>query len=256
MGDNSFDPAEPRIMAHLVAGFPDMPASLAAALALAEAGAAYLEIQFPFSDPSADGPVIQTACARSLAAGFRVQEGFELVRRVSRETGRPVFIMSYASPAVARGLPAFCEDAVQAGAAGLIIPDLAPDADEGLYEEGRARGLAVLPLVAPGMRDERLRRILAMRSEYIYAALRRGITGQETEMGAENLALLEAAASGGAKVMAGFGVRGPAQVRVLAPRVHAAIVGTAFTEVVMQAAAGGPAAVAEALAARYRTFAA
>jgi tryptophan synthase alpha chain len=254
MDVNSFNPAEPRIMAHIVAGFPSAAGSLAAGLALAESGAAYLEVQFPFSDPSADGPVIQTACVTSLGAGFTVGSGFSLVRELAAKAKIPVFIMSYASPVVARGVDAFCGAAADAGAAGLIIPDLVPDADEGLYAAGAARGLSVIPLVAPGMRKERLERILALKAEFIYAALRRGITGSRTDLGDENLALIERAKSGGAKVMGGFGVRGREQILALSSRVHAAIVGTAFTEAVAGAADGGPAAIRSAVIARMAEF--
>jgi tryptophan synthase alpha subunit len=94
-----------RIMAHLVAGYPDRAGALAAALGLAEGGASLLEVQFPFSDPTADGPLIQEACDAALTGGFRVAAGFELVRRIRAETGLPVFIMSYAGLVVARGVP-------------------------------------------------------------------------------------------------------------------------------------------------------
>jgi tryptophan synthase alpha chain len=252
---NRFDPARPRIMAHIVAGYPGLELSLAAALALADAGAAYLEVQFPFSDPSADGPVIQTACVASLAAGFKLDAGFEMLRELSGRAKAPVFIMSYASPVVARGTAAFCERAARAGAAGLIIPDLVPGMDEGLYAEGAARSLAVVPLLAPGMREERFKRIVSMKTEFIYAALRRGITGRETEIGRENLALLDRAKEGGAKVMGGFGIRDAAQVRILSGHVHAAIVGTAFTETVALSAPGGSAALVLALRERFASFA-
>ncbi len=247
MDVNSFDPARPRLMAHIVAGCPDIAGSASAALALAEEGAAYLEVQFPFSDPSADGPVIQTACVRSLEGGFTVAQGFSLVKELSAAAKAPVFIMSYASPVVARGVDAFCAAAKDAGAYGLIIPDLVPEEDEGLYAAGAARGLSVVPLVAPGMRKERFDRIVSMKTEFIYAALRRGITGSQTEIGAENIEMLERAKSGGAKVMGGFGVRGREQVAALSRHVHAAIVGTAFTEAVLAASAGGPAAIAAAV---------
>jgi tryptophan synthase alpha chain len=260
MGNNEFDPGKPRIMAHVVAGYPDREASLAAAMALADAGAAYLEVQFPFSDPSADGPVIQTACVRSLAAGFTMSQGFGLVRQLTEKAGVPVFIMSYASPVAIRGSAAFCDSARQAGAAGLIVPDLTLDEDEGLYAEGASRGLAVIPVIAPGMRGKRLDRIVSQKTEFIYTALRTGITGKESEIGGRNLSFIEKAKAGGAKVMAGFGVKTRAQILALAPHIHAAIVGTAFTETIAMAAASakapGPTAdlIAKALRERFRSF--
>ncbi len=245
MGVNSYDPARPVIMAHLVAGYPDEAGAFAAAKGLASGGAAYLEIQFPFSDPSADGPVIQTACVASLAGGFRLKEGFAFVSRVVAELKLPVFIMSYASLVYAMGVGRFCDQARAAGALGLIIPDLCADEDEDLYRLGAQRGLAVVPVVAPGMSEERMARVLSLKTEYVYAALRAGITGKKTDIGADNLAFLEMAKSGGAKLLAGFGIRNREQILALADHVHAAIVGSAFTEAVAQASAPASAAALE-----------
>ncbi len=232
-----------RIMAHLVAGYPDADCSLAAALGLAEGGASYLELQFPFSDPTADGPLIQKACDAALAGGFRVEAGFELLGRIREATGLPVFLMSYAGLLVRRGVPAFLQRARQAGAAGLIVPDLPVDSDEGLYEGGRALGLAVVPVAAPDSRPRRLALMAATGSEYLYAALRRGITGERTLIGPENLAFLEGLGGRGWKVLAGFGVRHREQVQALAAHAHAVVVGSRFVEQVGAAAAGGPQAV-------------
>jgi tryptophan synthase alpha chain len=235
-----------RIMAHLVAGYPDQDSSLEAAVGLAEGGASYLELQFPFSDPTADGPLIQRACDAALAGGFRVEAGFELLRRIRERTGLPVFLMSYAGLAVRRGVPAFLRRAREAGAAGLIVPDLPVDCDEGLYARGRALGLQVVPVAVPDTRPRRLALMAAAGARYLYAALRRGITGERTAIGPENLAFLEGLGGRGWKVLAGFGVRNREQVQALAPHAHAVVVGSRFVEEVGAAAAGGPLAVREA----------
>jgi tryptophan synthase alpha chain len=233
-----------RIMAHLVAGYPDRDRCLEAALGLAEGGASYLELQFPFSDPTADGPLIQQACDAALAGGFRVEAGFGLLARIREATGLPIFLMSYAGLVVRRGVPDFLRRARQAGAAGLIVPDLPVDSDEGLYEGGRALGLAVVPVAAPDTRPRRLALMASTGAQYLYAALRRGITGQPTAIGPENLAFLEAVGGLGWKVLAGFGVRRREQVQALAPRAHAVVVGSRFVEEVGAAAAGAPASQA------------
>jgi tryptophan synthase alpha chain len=238
--------ATERIMAHLVAGYPDQDSSLAAARGLAEGGASYLELQFPFSDPTADGPLIQQACDAALGGGFRVEAGFELLARIREATGLPVFLMSYAGLVVRRGVPAFLERAREAGAAGLIVPDLPVDCDEGLYARGRALGLAIVPVAAPDTRPRRLALMAATGAQYLYAALRRGITGQATVIGRENLSFLETVGALGWKVLAGFGVARREQVLALAPRAHAVVVGSRFVEAVRAASglpAGGPEAV-------------
>ena len=129
------------IVSHFIAGYPNLKFSFETALrTLAEGGAAYLEMQIPFSDPSADGPVIEGACREALAGGFKVDDAFPLLQRIRKETGIPVFLMSYGNILFSRGIPSFVKQAKEAGAAGLIIPDLVYGRDEGLYEEGRPAG--------------------------------------------------------------------------------------------------------------------
>ena len=108
--------AECRLMAHMVAGYPDYGGSLAIAGALAAGGADYLEVQFPFSDPSADGPLIEKACHAALANGFTVADGFRLLAAVGGRTGAPIFVMTYASLVFARGVDRFAAEAAEAGA--------------------------------------------------------------------------------------------------------------------------------------------
>jgi tryptophan synthase alpha chain len=227
------------IMAHLVAGYPDLEASLEVAHGLLEGGCAYLEIQFPFSDPTADGPLIQEACEISLRAGFRVDQGFELVRRVRSLSPVPLFLMSYANPVVVRGVTGFLQQAREAGAAGIIVPDLPVDCDEGLYAEGRALGLEAVPVVAPNISDVRLEQVAETGSRYVYAALRPGITGERTEIGTDNLTFLRRLARPGRQVLAGFGVSTRNQVLALAPHVHAVVVGSAFIRDIREAAGRG-----------------
>jgi len=162
------------------------------------------------------------------------------VRRIRATVQVPVFIMSYANLLVRRGVQVFLEQAREAGAMGLIVPDLPVDADEGLYPRGRALGLRIVPVVAPDTRPRRLALLADSGAEYLYAALRRGITGEHTEIGEENLAFLEAVAGLGLRVLAGFGVRTREQVLALAPRAHAVVVGSRFVEAVRAAAAGVP----------------
>jgi tryptophan synthase alpha chain len=231
--NNQFDASAPRVMCHLVAGFPDSDRAFSVGKALVDAGAAFLEIQFPFSDPSADGPLIQTACVRSLQNGFKLKAGFEFIRRISAYAKTPIFIMSYACPVVAYGMEKFCAEAKRSGVSGLIIPDLTMDNDEGLYVIGAKAGLTVVPVIAPGTTPERMRRITQDAPEYVYAALRTGITGKQTEIGADNIDFLESVKAKGSKVLAGFGVKSRAQIKALSSHVHAAVIGSAFTEIVL-----------------------
>jgi tryptophan synthase alpha chain len=215
-------------MTHMVAHYPDRRGSLEAARALADGGAVYLEVQFPFSDPSVDGPVIQAACTRALEAGFRIGDGFALVGEIRRLTGKPVFVMSYASLVFARGVDRFLREAKEAGVLGVIVPDLPFDYDEGLFDGGEAHGVEVAAVVSPAISDARLAAIGARKGKYIYATLRAGITGAATTVDEQSLEFLKRIGALGKRILAGFGVATHDQVRVLAPHVHAVVVGSAL----------------------------
>ncbi|MCK4515698.1 MAG: tryptophan synthase subunit alpha [Spirochaetaceae bacterium] len=226
-----------RIMAHMVSFFPDRDRSMAVAEGLVAGGASYLEIQFPFSDPSADGPVIQAACRSALEAGFTVDEGFRFVAEVRRRCDVPIFIMTYASLVYARGVREFISAGRDAGALGFILPDLTFDHDEGVHEIAEELRTNVMPVIVTTMSPDRLRLLEQRPPGYLYVALRRGITGSRTELGAENLGFLDRLGPLGAKVMAGFGISERTQVEALDPHVHAAIVGSALVRTVADAAA-------------------
>ncbi|MFP4067046.1 MAG: tryptophan synthase subunit alpha [Spirochaetaceae bacterium] len=230
------------LMAHLVAYYPSKTESLEVARELVRGGASFLEVQFPFSDPTADGPTIQKASAAALEAGFRIEGGFELVATVAAEhtpehssertATPPVFIMTYASLVVAYGVERFAERAARAGAAGLIVPDLPPDYDEGLYAAGSAAGLHVVPVLVPTASPERVARALGTEPAYVYAALRAGTTGEATELGEENLSFLRRLREGGVHVIAGFGIRDRRQVEALMEHADTVVVGSAFVDAV------------------------
>jgi tryptophan synthase alpha chain len=232
-----------RLMCHLVAGYPDRDRAFSVCEALAEGGAAYLEIQFPFSDPASDGPAIQNACSRSLAAGFTVKEGFDLVERcAARFPAVPIFIMTYGSLVVRPGVEEFLGRAKNSGASGLIVPDLPYDCDEGLYAAAEKTGLTAVPVVVPRISPERLAGLLVLKPARLYAALRAGITGSRTELGPENLAFLENLKGRGAKILAGFGISSKKQVDALMPHAEAAVIGSHFVRIIRkheeEAAAG------------------
>lgn len=244
------------LMTHMVAGYPDYETSLETARALVAGGAALLEIQFPFSDPSADGPAIQAACTEALTAGFKVADGWKLVETVRREfPSVPVFVMSYASIVITKGVDAFAAQAKASGVAGLIIPDLAPGADEGLYEAGRKHGLAIVPVIVPSVPRDRLEAVLAPKPEWVYTAIRAGITGVHTTLTPELKSFLSDL-NRRTKVMAGFGIDSAQQVRDLGGSTHTIVVGSALVRVVSAAfQAGGRAAVRRDVEAKVRELA-
>ena len=230
-----------RIMAHLIAFYPDEDRSLDVARALIDGGAEYLELQFPFSEPTADGPAIQRACARALSLGFTLSAGFGLLSRICKLTEVPVFVMSYANPVYRRGVGEFIKRCLGAGARGLIVPDLPVDCDEGMYAAAAAAGIEAIPVVVPTVTRERLELIKGLGTGYLYVALRKGITGAKTVIGEENLSFLSRVSRPGLKILAGFGISERAQVEALAPKVHAVIVGSAFVDAAdMDGGTGSP----------------
>lgn len=217
------------LMAHLVAGYPNLAISLSVADALVEGGASFLEIQLAFSDPSADGPAIQTACASALAKGFSTQKGFEFIAELNRRHPNiPLFLMTYASLAYAPGVENFIKKAKEVGVKGVIIPDLPFDQDEGLIAACQKHEIACIPVAAPSMTKERLHKMTQAKFTYIYAALRAGITGSKTTIDDQTLRFLDAVAAGGAKVLGGFGIRTGEQAKSLSNHVYAVVAGSVF----------------------------
>jgi tryptophan synthase alpha chain len=228
-----------RIMAHMVAFYPNRTASLAVARGLSEGGCSFLEVQFPFSDPTADGPDIERACQAALVSGFTISEGFRLLAELQSVVSVPIFVMSYANLPFSRGIDRFVAECVEHGVRGIIVPDLPPDCDEGLFTRCAAAGLAAVPVVSPTMKDDRLARISALGCEYLYATLRSGTTGPFTRIDPGSLLFLRKIASvaGGreVKIFGGFGVSTWQQVESLGPHVHAVVVGSAFVREIAKA---------------------
>ncbi|HOV37727.1 MAG TPA: tryptophan synthase subunit alpha [Spirochaetales bacterium] len=242
-----------RLMCHLVAGYPDLALSLRAAEGMVSGGATYLEVQFPFSDPTADGPTIQEACVKALEAGFTVEKGFQLVHTLTKQFPQvPLFIMSYASPVVRRGIEWFLDRAKDAGAIGLIVPDLPFDQDEGYFQAAWDRGLHPVAVVVPTMDPQRLDGLIAFlksnNERYLYVALRTGITGNSTELSGINLSFLKELQEKGFKPLAGFGISSPEQVSFLSNFVDAAVVGSYLVGIIRDTAPKGAETLQEAVA--------
>ncbi len=223
-----------KLMAHMVAGYPGMGMSMTIAEALVAGGADYLEVQFPFSDPSSDGPLIERACQAAIEGGFKVDDGFAFMEALSGKFSAPLFIMTYGSLVFARGVGKFCDDAVASGVRGLIIPDLPPDFSEGLFDEGAKSGLAIVPVIAPEISDERLAMIGDMKPEYIYTALRLGITGSDTRLDDAAIRYLDKVRKTGSEIIGGFGVRSREMMLALEGHADIAAVGSHFLKILDQ----------------------
>lgn len=222
-----------KLMAHLVAGFPTDDLALTAARALVAGGADILEIQLPFSDPSADGPAIQSACTEVLSRNYRSAQGLEFISKIKAEfPDTQIYLMSYGSLIYTPGIENFCEKAAKAGVSGMIIPDLPFDDDEGLTAACKKNGMLNIPVAAPSMSLSRLEKMANAGFPYIYAALRTGITGTDTKIDNETLSFLSKVQAGGSKIYGGFGISSGEQSESLSKSVDAVVAGSVFVRLI------------------------
>lgn len=223
------------LMSHLVAGYPTDQKALTAARALVEGGAGILEIQLPFSDPSADGPAIQGACTQVLQRKYRTADGLKFIEKVHSEFPNiPIYLMSYGSLVYTPGVKEFCKKAAAAGVKGMIIPDLPFDFDEGLTQACKENGMINIPVAAPTMSSERLAKLANAGFPYIYAALRSGITGTDTKIDDATLNFLKAVGQGGSKIYGGFGISNGVQAAALSKSVEAVVAGSVFVRIITE----------------------
>lgn len=231
----------PAVVPYLTCGWPDEESFLQAVDGLAQAGCPFFEVGFPFSDPIADGPVIQQSSAEALAAGMTVDRCFELTRQATLRAGRPAVCMTYANLVYFSGLDNFCRRLAEAGGAGLIVPDLSFEESGELAAACARAGLELISLVAPTSAPERRAEIARQAQGFLYLVAVRGVTGGATRMSEELAALIaDSKAASGVPVLVGFGIRGPEQVSaMLGQGADGVIVGTALIEAIRQAHEAG-----------------
>jgi len=219
-----------RLVPYLMAGYPDVAGSVAQGLAYARAGAAAIEVGIPFSDPLADGPAVQRAGQAALEGGMTVRRALEVAAAVA-EGGAPVVLMTYVNPVLAYDERRFAVDAVAAGVAGVIIPDLPAEEAEPLAGRLRETGLDVVFLVAPTSPDSRIASTAERSSGFIYCVTVKGVTGARAELAAGLEGLLERVRRAtDLPVAAGFGISRPEHIRSLRGHADAAVVASALLE--------------------------
>lgn len=224
-----------KLMSHLVAGYPTDELALTAARALVDGGADILEIQLPFSDPSADGPAIQGACTKVLERKYRTADGLAFIARLHKEFPEvKIYLMSYGSLIYTPGIENFCKKAAECGVNGMIIPDLPFDFDEGLTAACKTNGMENIPVAAPSMSPERLEKMAKAGFPYIYAALRTGITGTQTCVDQATLDFIKKVSAGGSRVYGGFGISSGEQSALLGDKVEAVVAGSVFVRLITE----------------------
>ncbi|MFN9547102.1 MAG: tryptophan synthase subunit alpha [Cyanobacteriota bacterium] len=229
------------LMPFLMAGDPELPTTGAALLALQANGADLIELGIPYSDPLADGPVIQAAASRALAAQTTPAAVLALLGSLRGQLTIPVILFTYSNPLLNRGMEAFCQQAAEAGAAGLVVPDLPLEEAEKLSPIATARGLDLVLLVAPTTPPERMARIHATSRGFTYLVSVTGVTGVRAALESRVEPLVQALKNqGGCPVAVGFGISNPEQAgQVKHWGADGAIVGSALVKVMAEARAAG-----------------
>ena len=220
------------LVTYLTAGDPDPGTCSRLFAGLAAAGADLIEIGMPFSDPMADGPVIQEAGQRALKQGMNLRRTLDLVRELRRaDDATPIVLMGYYNPIYRCGPDAFARDAIIAGVDGVIVVDLPPEEDAELTTPARAAGLDLIRLATPTSNDRRLPEIVGHASGFIYYAAIAGITGTRSADAAEvAAAVARVRRSTDLPIAVGFGIRTPEQAAAVARAADAAVVGTALVQ--------------------------
>lgn len=225
---------KPGLVVYLTAGDPSLDATRAIALAAIDAGADVIELGVPFSDPLADGPVIQRASDRAVARGIRLKDVLKLAGEIRAE--RPaagLIIFTYLNPILHYGLARFADDAAAAGADGVLVTDMiVEEAGEYLAEMNRV-GLAPVFLAAPTSTDDRIEAIATHSNGFVYAISRTGITGKQQSLTADAAALVARIRRWtGLPVAVGFGISNAEHVAQVAEFADAAVVGSAIVELI------------------------
>jgi len=238
---------KPGLVVYLTAGDPSIEATRAIALEAIDAGADVIELGVPFSDPLADGPVIQRASERAVARGIRLKDVLDLAGEI--RSARPdagLVIFTYLNPILRFGLSQFAEDAAAAGADGVLVTDMiVEEAGEYLAEMDRV-GLAPIFLAAPTSPDDRLEAIATHSKGFIYAISRVGITGKQQSMTGDAAALVARIRRWtGLPVAVGFGISNAEHVAQVAEFADAAVIGSTIVELIERSTAeAAPGAVA------------
>ena len=220
------------LIPYITLGDPDLETSFQAIRTLADAGADMIELGVPFTDPVSDGPVIQKACDRALLNPFRMADIFSLTKRV-RNSGIeiPLILMSYANPVFALGFENFCSEAVKGGLDAVLITDIPPEEAESYCRAASASRLDTVFLCSPTTSAQRLQKISAASTAYVYYVAHAGVTGARTALPADigaQLGHLKSSIKN--PLCVGFGISTPEQAASLAPHADGLIIGSALVK--------------------------
>jgi tryptophan synthase alpha chain len=230
----------PGLVTYITAGDPDLQQSGEILKALDRAGADVLEVGVPFSDPLADGPVIQRATERALAAGTTLTGVLDLVARLRPEIAAPIVVFSYANPLLRMGLPAFAARAAAAGVDGVLALDLPIEEADEFRRVLADAGVDTIFLLSPTTTEERIRRAAALGRGFLYGISRLGVTGARDQVATGAEAMVHRIRTHTTLPIAlGFGISRPQHVAEVGAYADAAVVGSALVALIAEAS-GSP----------------
>jgi tryptophan synthase alpha chain len=237
---------KPSLVAYLTCGDPELRTSLEIALAAIAAGAEVLELGVPFSDPVADGPVIQRASERALKNGVTLPDVLKLAAEIRRESDAGLIIFTYLNPILRMGLERFAATAAEAGVDGALVTDLPVEEADLYLEQMRKQNLATVFLAAPTSTDERLKRIAEASTGFVYAVSRTGVTGARKELTEDAQKLVRRLRKfTKLPIAVGFGISAPEQFAAVGQFADAAVIGSAIVHTIEQNPGKEAQAVAE-----------
>ena len=228
------------LMPFLMAGDPDLRTSAEILLKLQDCGADIIELGIPYSDPLADGPVIQLAASRALSSGTSLSSVFEMLSGLRDKLHTPIVLFTYCNPLLNRGMERFCDEASEIGVSGLVVPDLPLEEAERFSSISSERGLDLVLLVAPTSPKDRIKRIAQTSKGFTYLVSVTGVTGARSVLdeGVKTL-VKEIKESSSSPVAVGFGISSPKHIsEVRSWGADGAIVGSALVNIISQAAPG------------------
>ncbi|HVV86010.1 MAG TPA: tryptophan synthase subunit alpha [Kofleriaceae bacterium] len=244
----------PALVVYVTAGDPDAAQAVDVVASVAAAGADVIELGVPFSDPSADGPAIQAAMERALAAGGGLHQALGIVAAArARGVTAPIVLFGYYNPLFVMGVDRFAAAAAEAGVDAVLTVDLPIDELDELRLPLAAHEIGVIPLVAPTSTPERIARIRAIDPAFVYYISLTGVTGATFDAARLRTGRIDAIREAtGAPVVVGFGIKTPDDVRAVAPLADGVVVGSAIVDRVGAAPAGQAAPAVGALVAELR----
>lgn len=227
------------MVAYVTCGDPDLATTKQVILAAIDAGADVIELGVPFSDPVADGPVIQRASQRALEHGTRLADVLDVARDIRKQSDAGLIVFTYLNPVLRFGLEKFAGAAQAAGVDGALVTDLTVEEAGDYLRVMRARSLATVFLAAPTSTDARLKRIAAASSGFIYAVSRTGITGQQKQLSGDARELVQRLRKfTKLPIAVGFGISSADQFREVGSFADAVVVGSAIVHAIEQSGRG------------------